>query len=357
MTATELINYIYENDKVEVILEQLDCFGVHDNDKEWRCGLPNDINKTRVRIKKNEYLNITIFQSDSKVIRGNIITLTMHIKEYTFPKANKYLHEILGLKYSFNRNKNNKSEEKVKTPLDIFKRIKKRKTFNVNNIEIKDNSILEEYTPNLHIDWLREGILSFTARKFNIGYDYKKKRIIIPERYWCGDENDYMGIMGRTTIEAYEILDIPKYLAIIPYCKTLNLYGLQENYDCIQQSGYVVVHEAQKSVLKRHSRLDGTGVAIGSHDISDEQVKILIGLNVEIIICLDKGISLEHIRYTCEKFYKVRKISYIYDKYDILKNKEAPADKCNKIYNYLFKNRIVYDENEHYQYIKQLKGA
>ena len=31
----------------------------------------------------------------------------------------------------------------------------------------------------------------------------------------------------------------------------MNLYGLYENYDAIQKAGYVVVFEAEKSVLKR----------------------------------------------------------------------------------------------------------
>jgi hypothetical protein len=355
INANELVNYAYDNNKVRLILNHLECYGITKKEKEWRCGLPKDNNKSRIRIKNNKYLNITIFQSNDEVIRGNIITLTMFIKNISFPEANKYIHKILGLKYYYNKNIKIKN---IKSPVDIFKQKKRRKIqLDISTIDIKDDKILKEFTPNLHISWLREGILSFTARKFNIGYDYRKKSITIPERLWSGDENEYVGMMGRTTIDdaTCDMLDISKYYAIIPYLKSLNLYGLQENYEEIQKAGKVIVHEAQKSVLKRHSRLDPTGVAIGSHDISSEQVKILIGLNVEIIICFDKGVSIHHIRRMCENFYKIRKVSYVWDKYNLLDDKEAPADKNNKIYNYLLENKILYDIKEHYKYINKEK--
>lgn len=353
MTAIELINYIYDEEHVPLILESLNCVYITDRGKEFRCGLPNDDSKTRVRINKSKYLNITIFQSDDKIVKGNIITLVMHIKSLSFPNANKWMHEQLGLVYSFK--KNTKPIATKKCPLDVFKKVKSKRfgRCNVKDIETFDDHNLQEFTPNLTKEWLSEGILSFTARKFNIGYDYKRKRIIIPERLWCGEDDDYIGVMGRTVVKDYEMLDIPKYLAVIPYSKSVNLYGLQENYKSIQEDGEVVVHESQKSVLKRHSRLDETGVAVGSHDISDEQVKILIGLNVDIIIAFDKGVSLNHIRYTCEKFYKIRPISYVWDNFNLLKDKEAPADVHDKLYKYLLKHKTIYSEDEHNIYIKE----
>ena len=40
--------------------------------------------------------------------------------------------------------------------------------------------------------------------------------------------------------------------------------------------------------------------------------------------------------------------SYIYDKWDLIPkgSKNSPADMPNKIYNFLFKHRTVYDEKE-----------
>ena len=350
MTSIELKQYILENNKLQEILKSLDCHGIKEYTKEYRSGLPNHTSNNNIAINK-ETLSTKIFQSDSDIIRGDILTLVMTIKNISFPKANKYLHKLLGLEYKF-KIKEDKPDKK--DPLNVFKKVKrKRCVVNLDELETYDDSIIKEYTPLVHISWLREGILPFTCDVFKIGYSAEKKRIVIPTRYWCGEENDFIGIMGRTTINEWEMLDIPKYFPLKKYFKSLNIYGLQENYKTIQESGFCVVAESQKSVLKRHSRKDGTVVAIESHDMSPEQVIILIGLNIDIVIAMDVGVDLHHIRSMCEKFYGIRNIYYIYDKYNLLKDKQAPMDAPNKIYEYLFKYKILYDEIEHKKYIKE----
>jgi DNA primase len=350
MDITSLKQYIVDNDKVELIINDLCCHGFKEYNKEYRCGLPNHRSTSTIAINK-ETLSVKIFTPDDKTIRGDIVTLVMYIKDAKFIEANKYIHNLMGLEYKFNFKE--KGEEKP-DPLAVFKKVKRRKyQVNLDDIEIYDEEIIKEYIPLPHILWIREGILPFTCEKFNIGYSADKKRIIIPERYWCGEETDYLGIMGRTTIESYDILDIPKYFPLKSFSKSINLYGLQENYDSIQKAGYCVVAESQKSVLKRHSRKDETVVSIGCHDISDEQVKILIGLNIEIIIAFDKGVTLQHIRYTCEKFYGLKAVSYIWDKYDVIENKQAPMDLPDKTYKYMLKYKVKYDEKEHKEYLKE----
>lgn len=355
MTSYELKNFIINNNKIEIVINELGCHHFKTYNKEYRCGLPNHNSTNSVSIKKDT-LQIKVFQSDSEIIRGDIFTLIMNIKNISFSESNKYLHELLGLKYTYKSNKKNK--ENKKNILNIFEKVKKQRLIvNKEELEVIDNSILKEYVPLPHIDWVREGIMPKTCEVFNIGYSYDKKRIIIPHRYWCGDENEYVGIIGRTTIKEYKILDIPKYFPLKPYPKSINVYGLQENYKYIQESGYINVAESEKSVLKRHSKNDKTFGALCCHDISDEQAKILIGLDVDIVIQMDKGISLNHIRSLCEKFYGIRNVYYIYDKYDLLKDKEAPADACNKIYNYLWKYKVKYDEKERREYLKWLEKA
>lgn len=169
---------------------------------------------------------------------------------------------------------------------------------------------------------------------------------MIPERWWCGSDDDYVGIIGRTTVKNFELFDIPKYFPLVAFPKGRNIYGLNENYEAIQKAGYVVVFESQKSVLKRYSRLDETGVSIGGSTVSDEQAKILIGLNVDIILCFDNGLSRNHIRSQCEKFYGMRNVSYTFDTWGVLKEKESPADRESKVFNHFIKYRIKYDRKE-----------
>ena len=353
MTAIEIIQHIIDNNLTNKIIDDLGCHDFKEYSTEYRCGMPESTNKTNIAIKKDT-LKTKIFQSDSKIIRGNIFTLIMTIKDISFVDANKYLHKLFGLVYNYKNKKQSKEESKI-DPLEIFKKVKrKRNKININDIEIFDSTIIEEYEPVLYIDWFKEGIVEFTRKKFNIGYSYKHKRIIIPIRYWSGEEDDYIGIIGRTTVKNYDLFDIPKYYPLKQYPKGINLYGLQENYKTIQEAGYVCVYESEKGVLKRHSRLDGTGVAVGSHNLSDEQVKILIGINCDIVIAYDKDIPLKHIRSECSRFYGIRNIFYIYDKHDLLKEKESPTDANNKIFNYLLKYKIKYDEKEHKEYLKEI---
>ena len=78
------------------------------------------------------------------------------------------------------------------------------------------------------------------------------------------------------------------------------------------------------------------------HDLSDEQVKILIGLNVNIVLAYDSDIPLEFMENEAKKFKGLRNISIVINQYDILKDKESPADSTLKIWEALYKRRIVY---------------
>ena len=321
----------------------MECHSLHEYPSEWRAALPQGTNKTAVCVKKDS-LSVTIRNSDGSK-HGDIFTLVMTLKNISFGKANKYIHNVLGLKYSYNKT----DKEEKNDPLAIFKKIKRKRYVIDKDVPVYDDSCMSEYIDLPYIDWVREGVMPFACKRFNIGYSYDRKRIVIPERKWDGDDNEYIGISGRTTVPNYELLDIPKFFKLSnTYPKGINVYGLNENYQTIQEAGYAVVLEAQKSVLKRYSRKDGTAVAIGNCELTEEQVRILISLDVEIVIAFDEGIDINHIRQECDKFYPIRKVSYMYDKWGLIDkgSKDSPVDKENKIYNFMLKHRTIYDESE-----------
>lgn len=353
INADKLKEYIIENNCVEKILLDLGCHDIKEYDSEWRAALPNGTNKTAVCVKKDT-LSIAIRSSEESK-HGDIFTLVMSLKNISFGKSNRYLHNLLGLKYTYSNNE----EENKKDPLAIFKKVKRQRCILDRDIPTYDDNCMKEYVKLPWIEWVREGILPFACERFNIGYSYDRKRVVIPERLWCGDDNDYIGVTGRTTVPNYEMFDIPKFFKLSnTYPKGMNVYGLNENYQTIQEAGYVCVLEAQKSVLKRYSRLDGATASIGSCEFTEEQVRILISLNVEIIVALDEGIDINHVRKECDKFYPIRKVSYIYDRWGLIKkgSKDSPADMPNKVYNFLLKHRTLYDENERREYHKWLES-
>lgn len=356
MTISELKEYIYEQNKIQYILEQLGCHEIkYNNQKEyWSAAQPDGDNPQGVNIRNNKYLDYRSFSRGIDYEDGqDLINLVETVKKLSFIESVKYIHKILDLPFNFK--KQEEKPQKKCDPLNVFKKVLRcsRRSINVEDIHILDDKLLNDFIPMLHIDWVRQGITERTRKKFKLSYSYKHRRVIIPMRFWLTGE--LLGFNQRTTVENYEEFNIKKYFITPTYPKALNLYGLYENYDSIQKAGYVVVYEAEKSVLKRDSLNDSTGVALSGHTLSDEQVRILIGLGVEIVIAFDKDISVEEVRHACEKFKNIRKVSYIQDKWDILSAKDSPADTTNKNYQFLFDNRIVYDKTEQRKYQENLK--
>ena len=217
-------------------------------------------------------------------------------------------------------------------------------------VEVLDDSVLDEYTPIEYIELLHEGITPYACKKFNIEYSYRRKRIIIPQKLWSTGQ--IIGINARTTIKGYEQFGINKYSFTKGYNKSINLYGLWENYKSIKKKGYCCVFESEKSVLKRYSQFDGTAVALSGKFVSEEQKRILIGLGVDIIICLDNDVSIGEIYSICEKFYGIRNVYFIKDTRGVLGKKDSPADMGNDVYEELFKSKIKYTDELHKQYLK-----
>ena len=356
MTSIELKNYILENNKIEYILENLGCHSIefHPAKNYYSSCFPDGDNKMGIIIKCTDYLNYYSYSRGIDVEEGkDIFCLIQDVKKLSFADTMKYVHNLFGLKYTFK--KQVETDTVKEDPLAIFKRVKsKYRIKNVADFQVCDESILDDFVPIIHIDLFKEGIMPWTVKKFGLGYSYKWKRTIFPHRYWLTGE--LLGFNSRTSVDNYEEFEIHKYFLTPGMPKEINLYGLLENRKSIEQQRYIVIGEAEKSVCKRDSKGDSTWVAISGHSISSEQVRITSGLDVdEIVIAMDKDVPIEEVRAICEKFYHVRKVSYIYDKWDLLKSKDSPADAPNKIYDFLFKYRVIYDEVEHNEYEKSLK--
>jgi len=358
MDTISLKKYIFEKEKTEYVLNEIGCHDIlyHENKGYYSCANYNGDNTGAVNIKNNPYLNVKNWTREKDFDKNaDIISLVEYNRNLSFVDAVKYLHKILGLDFKWGK----KQERKPKKidilnqwDINILAKHSHKRRVDVADIHILDEELLHDYIPILYIGWFREGIMPWTAKKFGLAYSYMRKRIIIPHKYWLTGE--LLGINSRTTVENYEEFDIKKYWITPSYKKSLNIYGLWENRETIQKAGYVVVYESEKSVLKRDSLNDPTGVALSGHTISDEQVRILIGLNVEIVVAMDKDVPIEEIRHMCSKFYNIRKVSYIYDRWNLLGRKDSPADTRNKDYQFLFDNRIVYDVEEHKQYLISL---
>ena len=125
MTATELKSYILKNDKIEYILESLGCRDiVYHPEKGYYSAIrpvQDANNKNGVIIKCCEYLNYYSYSQNIDVSEGkDIISLIQEYKNLSFIDAMKYIHSLLGLKYTFKKEELKTNEIKKYNPLEIF---------------------------------------------------------------------------------------------------------------------------------------------------------------------------------------------------------------------------------------------
>lgn len=356
MDAASLKEYIFNNNKVEFVLDKIGCKSIkyHSSKNFYSSTNYNGDNSTAVNVYNNKYLLVHNWTRESEFGDvADIISLTKYNKKCSFVSAIKYLHKILGLKFTQYEKK--EKEEGKEDPLAVFKNaLSASRYINVANIQAIREEAINDYVPLLYIDWLREGIMPWAAKKFELAYSYKYHRVVVPIRFW--KDGRLVGFNQRTTVENYEELGIRKYFLTPSYKKNLNLYGLWENREEIEGKKTIVICESEKSVLKRYSRNDGTCVALQGKKLSEEQRQIILGLDVnEVIVALDNDVPIEEVRHICEQFCRMRKVSYVKDRWDLLGEKDAPADAENKVYNFLMKHRVRYDESEHQKYLSGLK--
>ena len=340
MQPYDLKRYIFENNKIEEVLESIGVHNIKEMPTEFRGATPDYDGNNNLSVKKNEFLNVAIYTA-SETIRGDIFILLETVKGFDFGQSMRYLHRLLNLDMTYTRKKEINSE--------ILRLMAIANQYKSTNIRDEEEDAQETYDESFLDDMIflpyaglfKEGILAPSQRKFGVRYDPGSGRIIFPWSY----SHDltglkYVGASGRTTEPNFKELGIAKYMAIPKrFQKTRNLYGYVENYNGIQKAGYVLVFEGEKSVMKSDSFGYQNAVAVGGHEISIEQVALLESLNVEIVIAFDKDVSLEHILTCAKKMSYGRTVSYIYDKDGLLDSKDSPVDKGRSTFYKLLQER------------------
>ena len=120
MTIIELKKYIYENNKIEYILEQIGCHHIkYHNKGYYTCSNKDGDNKTAINVYNDENLNCVNHTRDIGK-HADLITLIGFNMKLSFVDSIKYLHKLLGLKNDYNKNKKQSQEEKKIHPLEIF---------------------------------------------------------------------------------------------------------------------------------------------------------------------------------------------------------------------------------------------
>lgn len=305
--------------------------------------------KNELRFSREEGTNPTSMKLSLETLKfvcfstneyGNLYTLVMKNKDFSFPKALNYVAEFLGL--------SRKSlTQKIKLPFSgFYKGLMKEITEPEYAMETYDDSILDEYKDKYNLMFYKDGIDFDTQREFNVGFDIETLRITVPEYTLDGRLCGIMGRLNDSNCDKHE-----RWIPIIPCSRSLTLYGYHKNYAEIQKKSLVVIGESEKFVQQLHSMGCNIGLALCGCDISSIQAKYIKSLMTNrIILALDEGLEEEQIRMqaekliTCNAMFK-NKVGYILDKENnyIPKNsKGSPSDFGKKVFSELCKSHVVW---------------
>lgn len=205
-------------------------------------------------------------------------------------------------------------------------------------------------------DWINENIDVDVQTKYGIRYYPTQQTIIMPHYHIDGK---LVGIRQRTIVE--EDMCWGKYRPAIingemyNHPIALSLYGLYYNQENIRRAKRCIVFEGEKSVMKMESLFGpemNISVACSGSSLHDYQVQLLLDLGVEeIVIAFDRQfkevgdeefIKLKESLINIDKKYRSRvKISFAFDKDNLLPYKASPIDVNKEIFMKLINNRIT----------------
>ena len=103
----------------------------------------------------------------------------------------------------------------------------------------------------------------------------------------------------------------------------------------------VILFEGCKSVLLADSwGIKNTGALLTSH-LSPNQLKILAKLGCRVVFALDKDVRIRD-DHNIQILKNYVEVEYLWDRADLLEEKDAPVDKGNKVFQTLYKQRLRY---------------
>ena len=342
MNLTELKKRIFEEEKIEELLEYLDCQNIHQeqNGNLIVAKLPEKFgsdNARSVQVKNNEYLNSKVY---SRGIDGDLFLLIGYL-EYNcsnFDEAKEKLWDITcyicnALEFNLEELHSEKKKKDWNWFLRDVQKERKIELYLENIPENKPDNVKNRFIPELHIKWFNEGISYESRDIFNLGYDIRYDRITIPVE---NSEGEVIGIKGRSI----EDLDEYKYISYYPFYKSIELFNYHRAYEEIQNKKQVIIVESEKSAIKIYQWGFHNVVALMGSDLSPAQAQLIkkLGLDIEIIFMFDKDKDLVYIKSQVKQLKtREKNIKIMIDK-GLLKEKDSPTDYGRKVFKRLLED-------------------
>jgi hypothetical protein len=286
----------------------------------------------------------------------DIFELVQKVTNRALPQAINYIVNYFNLsikKENFFKDEDLLEDWKI---LNKYKQnISTEKEEKIVELKVYNKNILK-YLPRPRIPmWEQEGITREIMNRNNICYNPSSQAIVIPH---YNIDGDLIGIRERTLIKENEINGKyrPSIIDKIMYNHPLgyNLYNINNSKNNIKRIQKAIVFEGEKSPMLYQSYFgieNDISVACCGSSLISYQVQLLLSLGVkEICIAFDKQFKelgdeefkgwTKKLKDINKKYSPFVKISFIFDKENLLDYKNSPIDKGKEIFIKLYNNRI-----------------
>lgn len=276
-----------------------------------------------------------LYYCHSCKIGGGIISFIMKYEELTFDESVEKASKLANMDLSKMCH-----SETVKMLRRINNKAKESK---IVEKEILDKSILDKYTKGKIDEWIDEGIRQDELNLFDVRIDYQGNRIIYPV---YNIDGELINIKGRTRHKDYKKLKLPKYINYFKVGTMDYLQGLNITLLEVLKSKEIILFESIKSVMKCYGWGYTNVASVEKHSLTDEQIKLLIRLKVNVVFAYDSDVSYEDIKEDILKLKRFTNVYVIEDKLKLLGGsiaKNSPADCGKEIFErlYLTKRKII----------------
>ena len=260
---------------------------------------------------------------------GGIIKFVMSIDGLSFSDAVEKLANYSGVSLV---------QKQMSDTLRIFKKLKSKSDDKIDH-KILPYSIYSKYSQR-HIPlWENEGIPFEIIKRYDIRFDNHSQRIVYPV---YDDEGNLINIKGRTIIEDYKTLKLPKYINYFKVGGMDYLQGLWCKKDIVKEKNEVIIFEGIKSCMKAESWGFDNVVSAETAGLNQFQIKEIIKLHCDVVVAFDKDKTKEDVVKSIGWLPRFTNVYIVIDTQGLLgdeSEKNSPVDKGELIWRKLYRTR------------------
>ena len=272
------------------------------------------------------------FYDFSSGIGGNVLTFIRYYDKCGYAETIEKLKNYSGV------DGNVVSRKKLAT-VEVAKRfMPPKKVQKQSKSTVLPDDYMERYEkrPDKLAVWEREGISKGSLDKFGVYYDSFSDRLVYPIR---NPDGKIVNVGGRTLDPAWKEKGLRKYTYFMAWGELKTIYGLAENMEGIREKGEIILFEGCKSVLLADTYgVHNTGAILTSH-LNPNQMKLLVSLGCRVVFALDKDVCIRD-DHNIKRLKQFVNVEYIWDKEDLLGDKDSPVDRGQDTWKKLYDGRL-----------------